>query len=346
MLTSHYLDRAAPSPECPRCGSALVVPAMAGGPSESVLQLRSSSAPAGGSGAFGEWLCWSCGLRWPNERSPAEVALAADDPEPEPSATPGDLIDLADLPEVQGSTAVTSRRVAATLRQARESRKLTISDSAKETRIGERYLQALEANASLEKFPAPIYARSFLRAYAEFLELETEGMLRRFDEDHPVKDYPIIQPLPDPPPRRRAVAGALVVASLLALISIAVARLESGREQGPGISPPASAAAEESPGRSSVTQPPLPPRTRRRSDTRTGKDAGSRRPSRVPRGPDPGAGARERRRGRPRGERREGSDRQPRRRRPARAPLEGWRGRHDLRLTPPSPRVDTTKRER
>jgi Helix-turn-helix domain/RodZ C-terminal domain len=259
-VTSRHLDPPDTSPECPRCGSALVVPAMAGGPSESVLQLRSSSAPAGGSGEFGEWLCWSCGLRWPNERSPAEVALAADDPEPEPSATPGDLIDLADLPAVQGSTAVTSRRVATTLRQAREARKLTISDAAKETRIQERYLQALEANASLEKFPAPIYARSFLRAYAEFLELETEGMVRRFDEDHPVKDYPIIQPLPDPPPRRRAVAGALVVASLLALISIAVARLESGREQGPGISPPASAAAEESSGRSSVTRPPLPPR--------------------------------------------------------------------------------------
>jgi transcriptional regulator with XRE-family HTH domain len=260
MVTSRHLDRPDASPECPRCGSALVVPAMAGGPSESVLQLRSSSAPAGGSGAFGEWLCWSCGLRWPNERSPAEVALAAGDPEPEPSATPGDLIDPVDLPEVQVSTSVTSRRVATTLRQAREARKLTVSDAAKGTRIRERYLQALEANASLEEFPAPIYARSFLRAYAEFLELETEGMLRRFDEDHPVQDYPIIEPLPDPPPRRRAVAGALVVASLLALLSIAVARLEGGREQGPGISPPASAAAEESPGRSSVTRPPLPPR--------------------------------------------------------------------------------------
>ena len=260
MLTSNHLELAAPSPECPRCGSALVVPAMAGGPSESVLQLRSSSAPAGGSGAFGEWLCWSCGLRWSNERSPAEVALAAGDPEPEPSATPGDLIDLLDLPEVQGSTSVTSRRVATTLRQAREARKLTVSDAAKGTRIGERYLQALEANASLEEFPAPIYARSFLRAYAEFLELETEGMVRRFDEDHPVKDYPILEPLPDRRPRRRAVAGALVVASLLALLSISVARLEGGREQGPGISPPASAAADESPGRSSVTQPPLPPR--------------------------------------------------------------------------------------
>ncbi len=156
MLTSHYLDRAAPSPECPRCGSALVVPAMAGGPSESVLQLRSSSAPAGGSGAFGEWLCWSCGLRWSNERSPAEVALAAGDPEPEPSATPGDLIDVLDLPGVQGSTSVTSRRVATTLRQAREARKLTVSDAAKGTRIRERYLQALEGNASLEEFPAPI----------------------------------------------------------------------------------------------------------------------------------------------------------------------------------------------
>jgi len=175
MVISRGLERAAPSVECPRCGSALVVPAMPGGPSENVLQLRSGSPPTGGVGPFDEWLCRSCGLRWPHERPPAEVALgaAAAQPGSAPSAIPGERIDTVDLPEVEGASAVTTGRVATILREAREARGLTVSDAAKATRIWERYLQALEANAPLQEFPAPVYARSFLRAYAEFLELDT-----------------------------------------------------------------------------------------------------------------------------------------------------------------------------
>lgn len=258
MVSSRHLVPAPSSPACPRCESALVVPAIAGGPSESVLQLRSGTAPVAPMDASGEWLCRLCGLRWSYEPATAVVASAGE-LEPEPSGSPGELIDLVDVPDVQG-IGVNSQRVATTIRQARESRGLTVSDAAKGTRIAERYLRALEANASLEEFPAPVYARSFLRAYAEFLDLETEGIVRRFDEDHPVQDDQILEPLPDPRPRRRVIAGALAVASLLALLSMAVARLESGSEPGPETASPARSAAAESPGPSSIVRPPPPPR--------------------------------------------------------------------------------------
>ena len=259
LVSSRHLVPAASGPECPRCESALVVPAMAGGPSESVLQLRSSTAPTGRRDASGEWLCELCGLRWPYERTTAVVASAAGELDSEPSGSPGELIDLVDVPDV-GATGVTSQRVATTIKQAREARGLTVSDAAKGTRIAERYLRALEANASLEEFPAPVYARSFLRAYAEFLDLETQGIVRRFDEDHPVQDEQILEPLPDPRPRRRVVAGALAVASLLALLSMAVARLGSGSDPGPETASPSPAAAAASPGPSSIERPPPAPR--------------------------------------------------------------------------------------
>jgi transcriptional regulator with XRE-family HTH domain len=261
MVISRGLERAAPSIECPRCGSALVVPAMPGGPSENVLQLRSGSPPTGGVGPFDEWLCRSCGLRWPHERPPAEVALgAAAAPGSAPSAIPGERIDTVDLPEVEGASAVTSGRVATTLREAREARGLTVSDAAKATRIWERYLQALEANAPLQEFPAPVYARSFLRAYAEFLELDTDSLVRRFDEDHPVPEDPILEPLPVLRPRRRAVAGALVFVSVLALLAMAAARLQGDREDGPAVSSPATASTSGALGGDPVTRAPLPPR--------------------------------------------------------------------------------------
>ena len=262
MVISRGLERAAPSIECPRCGSALVVPAMPGGPSENVLQLRSGSPPTGWVGPFDEWLCRSCGLRWPHERPPAEVALGAPAAHPgsAPSPIPGERIDTVDLPEVEGASAVTSGRVATILREAREARGLTVSDASKATRIWERYLQALEANAPLQEFPAPVYARSFLRAYAEFLELDTDSIVRRFDEDHPVPEDPILEPLPVLRPRRRAVAGALVFVSALALLAMAAARLQGDGEDGPAVSPPATASTSGALGGDPVTRPPLPPR--------------------------------------------------------------------------------------
>lgn len=231
MVTSRQLREATSSVECPRCGSALVVPAMSGGPSEYVLQLRGGDAPVGAR-AFDEWLCRSCGLRWPYERTVLEVVSDAGRDGDPAASIPDDLVDEIHLPKVHEATGVTSRRVAAELRQAREARGLTLADAARGTRIWERYLQALEANAPLEEFPAPAYARFFLRAYAEFLGLDVSNVVREFDQDHPVHEEPVLQPLPDPSRRRRLIAGVLVLASIVALVALVVLRLQEGRRDG------------------------------------------------------------------------------------------------------------------
>ena len=215
--------------------------ARSGDASEYVFQLRDGSAPAARADAFDEWLCRSCGLRWPHEttyaRATADPGVAAD------VAIPDDLLALMHLPEVHGGTGVTSPRVARELRAAREARGLSLSDAANATRIWERYLSALEANASMEEFPAPAYARFFLRGYAEFLGIDPDTIVHEFDEDHPVPEEPVLRTVPYERPRRRGVAGALVFLSIVALVALAVVRLQQGRHDEP--SAPAMAVAQD-----------------------------------------------------------------------------------------------------
>lgn len=59
------------------------------------------------------------------------------------------------------------------LRAARESRRLSLEDAFKATRIRIPYLQALE-NDNLEELPSKVHARGFLRLYASYLEITPE----------------------------------------------------------------------------------------------------------------------------------------------------------------------------
>src|SRR5262245_12272845 len=260
MLTSRHLEASTSTVACPRCGSELVVPARSGDASEYVFQLRDGSAPAARADAFDEWLCTSCGLRWPHETLYARATADAG-PSSE-AAISDDLMPLADLPEVSGSAGVTSPRVARELRAAREARGLSLADAANATRIWERYLGALEANAPLEEFPAPAYARFFLRNYAEFLGIEPDGIVREFVQDHPAKEQPVLRTVPYARPKRRGVAGALIFLSIVALAALVVVRLQQGRPNEPRI-PAAAAATDETTQpdstSSNVTQPPTPP---------------------------------------------------------------------------------------
>ena len=212
------------------------MPARSGDASEYVFQLRDGSAPAARADAFDEWLCRSCGQRWPYETNDAGV---------EPGVAPDVAISPAmDLPEVHGRTGVTSPRVARELRAAREARGLSLDDAANATRIWERYLSALEANAPIEEFPAPAYARFFLRGYAEFLDIDPDTIVHEFDEDHPVPEEPVLRTVPYERPRRRGLAGALVFLSIVALVALGVVRLEQGRHDGPS-APPVPAAQDQ-----------------------------------------------------------------------------------------------------
>ena len=68
--------------------------------------------------------------------------------------------------------------------EAREARGLTLEDAERDTRISQRYLQALEAE-TFNVIPAPVYARGFLRSYSQYLGLETGPLLARFPQDAP-----------------------------------------------------------------------------------------------------------------------------------------------------------------
>lgn len=65
------------------------------------------------------------------------------------------------------------------LREARENRKLSLKDVARETNITPRYVDALE-NEDYSIFPGETYALGFLRSYSEYLNLDTEHLLNLY----------------------------------------------------------------------------------------------------------------------------------------------------------------------
>jgi len=66
------------------------------------------------------------------------------------------------------------------LRQAREAQKYTLQQVASATLMRERYLRALEEE-DYASLPSQTQARGFLRAYASFLKLDPEPMLKTLD---------------------------------------------------------------------------------------------------------------------------------------------------------------------
>jgi len=71
------------------------------------------------------------------------------------------------------------KRVGTSLKEARESRKLTLKDVSRQTNITPRYLTALE-NEEYSAFPGETYALGFLRTYAEFLGLNVGDLLNLY----------------------------------------------------------------------------------------------------------------------------------------------------------------------
>ncbi|WP_029215495.1 helix-turn-helix domain-containing protein [Kallotenue papyrolyticum] len=70
-------------------------------------------------------------------------------------------------------------QLGARLREAREARGLTIAEVASETRILPRYLQALE-EGDFEQLPGDVYARGFIRNYAQFLDLPADELIQLY----------------------------------------------------------------------------------------------------------------------------------------------------------------------
>ena len=66
-----------------------------------------------------------------------------------------------------------------TLSRARRARGITVEDAERDTHVSRRYLNALESE-DFSLFPAPVYARGFLRTYSRYLGLNPEELVRVF----------------------------------------------------------------------------------------------------------------------------------------------------------------------
>jgi hypothetical protein len=90
------------------------------------------------------------------------------------------------------------------------------------TGIQERHLSALERGAPIEEFPAPAYARFYLREYAEYLRVDPDPLLREFDARNAPVDEAPLRPPPVPPRNPRTGWGLLATMSVVALVLIAL----------------------------------------------------------------------------------------------------------------------------
>jgi len=79
-----------------------------------------------------------------------------------------------------------------TLSRARRARGITLEDVERDTHVSKRYLLALESE-DFSAFPAPVYARGFLRTYSRYLGLNPEELIRVFPNGNLTVD---ITPLP------------------------------------------------------------------------------------------------------------------------------------------------------
>lgn len=73
------------------------------------------------------------------------------------------------------------------LRLARESQGLSLAQVALETRILQRYLVALE-DGDLQQLPGDVYARGFVRNYAQYLGLPVEEMIEHYRRERGASD--------------------------------------------------------------------------------------------------------------------------------------------------------------
>ena len=69
--------------------------------------------------------------------------------------------------------------IGASLTQARVRRGLGLSEAARETRLREHYLHALE-HEQFDQLPPGSYGRAFLRTYAMFLDLDADLLVGEY----------------------------------------------------------------------------------------------------------------------------------------------------------------------
>jgi cytoskeleton protein RodZ len=133
--------------------------------------------------------------------------------------------------------------IGSTLRETRIREKIDIGAVEQATKIRAKYLRALE-HEEWGVMPGPVYVKSFLRTYAEFLGLDAHMLVERYrtqferPEELELPAFTRNQPLrsrvqPPGPPSRAAVAAALAGALLVVLFVLGITGGDENGEGGP-----------------------------------------------------------------------------------------------------------------
>jgi cytoskeletal protein RodZ len=80
-------------------------------------------------------------------------------------------------------------RLGEILRAQREKRSITLDQAAADTRIREKFLQALE-DGDHQSLPGAVYTKGFLRNYAEYLDLGSEELIALFNQERGLQTEP------------------------------------------------------------------------------------------------------------------------------------------------------------
>ena len=103
------------------------------------------------------------------------------------------------------------------LKRERELREVSLKEVTAGTRIGPRFLEALE-NEEWEKLPGGVFNRGFVRAIARYLGLDEENLLAEYDMARGQQSLPVPQAYENKIPRPPIWLPVLVVLVVLAVL--------------------------------------------------------------------------------------------------------------------------------
>ena len=109
------------------------------------------------------------------------------------------------------------------LREARESQGISISQASVETRILQRYIVALE-DGEFQHLPGDVYARGFLRNYAEYLNIPADELIDMYRHERGLSEPIRVVPVTSAPRVRSMMVPSFFGVFFVVLVLIGVLR--------------------------------------------------------------------------------------------------------------------------
>jgi cytoskeleton protein RodZ len=138
--------------------------------------------------------------------------------------------------------------IGATLRAARMSARIDVSEIEAQTKIRAKYLRALE-NEEWDLLPGPTFVRSFLRTYAEALDLDAKALVEEYRLNYERPSEAALEPIVSTPSSGRGSRGRVPARpsrgymALVGIVSVVIVLLVIGLLSEGGSSPSSTTAS-------------------------------------------------------------------------------------------------------